>query len=94
MPIDNQIKVSEDIKHTTIPKQQSNRESTSAVLASNNKTSVNLLTSETSETTSETGKHGVIYDTKSNSSSEHEDMKILLLVSGILAGLGYMYFKI
>jgi len=43
--------------------------------------------------TSMINKHGVIYDTESNSNSEHEDMKTLLIVSEILAGLGFMYFK-
>jgi len=41
--------------------------------------------------TSEAGKHGVIYGTESTT-NDHEDMKILLIVSGILAGLGFMYF--
>jgi len=89
MPITNQIKINEDIKHTTIPKQQSNRTSTtSAVLASDNKTGL------TSESTSETDKHGVIYNTESMTSltSEHDDVKTLLIVSGVIAGLGYMYF--
>jgi len=89
MPINNQIKIIEDIKHTTIPKQQRNRASTTSdVLASNNKTGL------TSEPTSEAGKHGVIYNIESMTSltSEHDDVKTLLIVSGILAGLGYMYF--
>jgi len=43
--------------------------------------------------TSEAGKHGVIYDTGTTASlTDYEDMKILLVVSGILAGLGFMYF--
>jgi len=45
------------------------------------------LTNKTNETID---KHGVIYDTNTNSSSEHEDMKTLLIPSGILAGQGYM----
>jgi len=35
-------------------------------------------------------KHGVIYGI--GTSTDHEDMKILLIVSGVVAGLGFMYF--
>jgi len=44
-----------------------------------------LLTSDES-----IAKDGVIYDTESTTG--HEDIKILLIVSGVIAGLGFMYF--
>jgi len=53
------------------------------------KTNAKPLTTEYS-----VAKHGVIYDTESTSSNNnHEDMKILHIVSGIIAELGFMHFR-
>jgi len=72
LPIDNQIKVSEDIKPTTIPKQQGNMASTTSAVLASNKT----------RETDKLDKHGVIYNTEQTSlTSEHDEMKTLLIVS-------------
>jgi len=82
IPIDNQINVSEDIKHTTIPKQQSSRATSTSMMKANLTRAASMM-----------DQYGVIYSTEQRRLSEHEDMKTLLIVSGMLAGLGYMYFN-
>jgi len=56
------------------------------------------ISSKVTNPTNETvDRHGSIYQSSDNSNElaalyAHDDMKTLLIVSGVLGGLGYMYF--
>jgi len=88
MPIDNHVKyeVSEKSSKTDDTSNSIKQQSSGA-------TSTSMTKTQSKSLTSMTDKHGVIYNTEQRRLSEHEDMKTLLIVSGILAGLGYMYFN-
>jgi len=70
------------------PSTHSSKPSTPSTSANVTKTNAKHITTEDSA-----AKHGPIYNTGTSASlTDHEDMKILLIVSGITAGLGFMYF--